>query len=42
MSKETVSNWKDGDVFLWSYNEIEYEARKNHHDIIVEQLIDNT
>lgn len=33
MNKETINNWKDGDVFLWSYNEVEYEARKNHHDM---------
>ena len=30
MNKETINNWKDGDVFLWSYNEVEYEARKKH------------
>lgn len=29
----TLNNWKDGDVYRWSYNDIEYDKRKDYHDM---------
>lgn len=29
----TLNKWKDGDVYRWSYNDIEYDKRKDYHDM---------
>lgn len=26
-------SWKDGDIYRWSWNDLEYEKRKQHHDM---------
>lgn len=32
-SSNQIVSWKDGDVYLWSFNDQEYEKRKDHHDM---------